>query len=203
MQISKKYLQTGRGGTRTGQEARRGAAKISGNEVALRGGVGFLNQASQAKTDLPRLPRSARREKTGNEDLSDKAVTELEAAKAAAGEKDANLNLIWARLGDAYDADGRAEDAANAYKQAIELKSTAAYYNNLGGIYGRAARFLSYGCLQKERGIGSHKCGAGLSQRRHHPLQRGKNEGSRRAVKESNRTGSQERASLVSCSVPR
>ncbi len=73
-------------------------------------------------------------------DLSDKAVTELEAAKAAAGEKDANLNLIWARLGDAYDADGRAEDAANAYKQAIELKSTAAYYNNLGGIYGRAGK---------------------------------------------------------------
>jgi tetratricopeptide (TPR) repeat protein len=67
-------------------------------------------------------------------------VTELEAAKAAAPEKDANLNLIWARLADAYDANGRPEDAANAYKQAIELKPTAAYYNNLGGIYGRAGK---------------------------------------------------------------
>jgi len=73
-------------------------------------------------------------------DLSDKAVTELEASKAAAGEKDANLNLVLARLGDAYDADGRADDAANAYKQAIELKPSAAYYNNLGGIYGRAGK---------------------------------------------------------------
>ncbi len=73
-------------------------------------------------------------------DLSDKAVKELEDAKAAAGEKDANLNLVWARLGDAYDMDGRSDDAINAYKQAIELKPSAAYYNNLGGIYGRAGK---------------------------------------------------------------
>jgi tetratricopeptide (TPR) repeat protein len=36
--------------------------------------------------------------------------------------------------------DGRSDDAINAYKQAIELKPTAAYYNNLGGIYGRAGK---------------------------------------------------------------
>src|SRR5262249_15427293 len=72
--------------------------------------------------------------------LSGKAVTELETAKSAAPEKDANLHLIWARLGDAYEAAGRTDDAANAYKQAVALKPVAAYYNNLGGILGRSGK---------------------------------------------------------------
>jgi tetratricopeptide (TPR) repeat protein len=115
--------------------------KFQGMKAHFDAGVGFLNQAAQAKTDLAKAPADQRDAmKQQVKDLSDKAVTELEASKAAAGEKDANLNLIWARLGDAYDADGRADDAANAYKQAIELKPTAAYYNNLGGIYGRAGK---------------------------------------------------------------
>jgi len=115
--------------------------KFQGMKAHFDAGVGFLNQAGQAKTDLAKAPADQRDAlKQQVKDLSDKAVTELEASKAAAGEKDTNLNLIWARLGDAYDADGRADDAANAYKQAIELKPSAAYYNNLGGIYGRAGK---------------------------------------------------------------
>jgi tetratricopeptide (TPR) repeat protein len=115
--------------------------KFQGMKAHFDAGVGFLNQVGQAKADLSKAPADQRDAlKQQVKDLSDKAVTELEAAKAAAAEKDANLNLVWARLGDAYDADGRAEDAANAYKQAIELKPTAAYYNNLGGIYGRAGK---------------------------------------------------------------
>src|SRR5713226_312949 len=115
--------------------------KFQGMKAHFDAGVGFLNQAAQAKTDLAKAPADQRDAmKQQVKDLSDKAVTELEASKAAAGEKDANLNLVLARLGDAYDADGRADDAANAYKQAIELKPSAAYYNNLGGIYGRAGK---------------------------------------------------------------
>lgn len=115
--------------------------KFQGMKAHYEAGVGFLTQASQAKADLAKTPADQRDAKKQEvKDLSDKAVTELEAAKAAAGEKDSNLNLLWARLGDAYDADGRSDDAANAYKQAIELKPSAAYYNNLGGIYGRAGK---------------------------------------------------------------
>ena len=115
--------------------------KFQGMKAHYEAGVGFLTQATQAKADLAKTSADQRDAKKQEvKDLSDKAVTELEAAKAAAGEKDTNLNLIWARLGDAYDADGRSDDAANAYKQAIELKPSAAYYNNLGGIYGRAGK---------------------------------------------------------------
>jgi len=115
--------------------------KFQGMKQHFDAGVAFLNQAGQAKTDLGKATadqRDALRQQM--KDFSEKAVTELEAAKTAAGEKDSNLNLILARLGDAYDAAGRTDDAANAYKQAIDLKPSAAYYNNLGGIYGRAGK---------------------------------------------------------------
>ncbi|MCU1239898.1 MAG: hypothetical protein JWO71_624 [Candidatus Acidoferrum typicum] len=115
--------------------------KFQGMKGHFDAGVGFLNQAGQAKADLGKATADQRDAKKQEvKDLSDKAVTELEAAKAAANEKDANLNLVWARLGDAYELDGRSEDAINAYKQAIELKPNPAYYNNLGGIYGRAGK---------------------------------------------------------------
>ena len=115
--------------------------KFQGMKAHFEAGTGFLSQAGQAKADLAKATADQRDAKKQEvKDLSDKAVSELEAAKAAAGEKDANLNLVWARLGDAYDMDGRSDDAVNAYKQAIELKPNAAYYNNLGGIYGRAGK---------------------------------------------------------------
>jgi len=104
-------------------------------------GVALLAQANQARGDLAKAPvdqRAAAKQQVA--DFSGKAVTELEAAKTAAPEKDANLHLILARLGDAYDAAGRPDDAANAYKQAIDLKPSAAYYNNLGGVLGRSGK---------------------------------------------------------------
>jgi tetratricopeptide (TPR) repeat protein len=104
-------------------------------------GVVLLDQVKQAKADLGKAPaeqRDALKQQVA--DLSAKAVTELEGAKAAAPEKDPNMHLIYARLADAYDAAGRTDDAIAAYKQAIEFKPTAAYYNNLGGIEGRAGK---------------------------------------------------------------
>jgi tetratricopeptide (TPR) repeat protein len=104
-------------------------------------GVALLDQVKQAKADLGKAAEGQRDAlKQQVADLSGKAVTELEGAKAAAPEKDPNLHLIYARLADAYDAAGRSDDAIAAYKQAIEYKPTAAYYNNLGGIEGRAGK---------------------------------------------------------------
>jgi tetratricopeptide (TPR) repeat protein len=104
-------------------------------------GVALLDQVKQAKSDLSKAPADQRDTlKQQVADLSGKAVTEMEGAKAAAPEKDPNMHLIYARLADAYDAAGRSDDAAAAYKQAIELKPTAAYYSNLGGILGRSGK---------------------------------------------------------------
>jgi tetratricopeptide (TPR) repeat protein len=115
--------------------------KFQGMKQHFDAGIAALAQANQAKADLAKAPADQRDAlKSQVTDNAGKAVTELEAAKSAAPEKDQNLNLIWARLGDAYEAAGRPDDAANAYKQAVALKPTAAYYNNLGGILGRAGK---------------------------------------------------------------
>jgi tetratricopeptide (TPR) repeat protein len=115
--------------------------KFTGMKQHFEAGVAVLDQAKQAKADMMKAPADQRDSMKQNvTDLNNKAITEFEAAKAAANEKDANLQLIMARLGDAYDAAGRADDAIAAYKRAIELKPSFAYYNNLGGIYGRAGK---------------------------------------------------------------
>jgi tetratricopeptide (TPR) repeat protein len=115
--------------------------KFTGMKTHFEAGIAALTQAQTAKADMGKAPADQRDAmKTQVTDLSGKAVTELEAAKAAAPEKDANLHLIWARLGDAYDVAGRPDDAANAYRQAATLKPTPGYYNNLGGILGRAGK---------------------------------------------------------------
>ena len=115
--------------------------KFAGMKQHFEAGIALLTQAQTAKADLAKAPADQRDTlKAQVTDLSGKAVTELEAAKAAAPEKDQNLHLLWARLGDAYDAAGRADDAANAYQQAVALKPTPGYYNNLGGILGREGK---------------------------------------------------------------
>jgi tetratricopeptide (TPR) repeat protein len=115
--------------------------KFQGMKQHFDAGIALLAQVNQAKTDMAKAPADQRDTlKAQVTDLSGKAVTELEAAKNAAPEKDPNLNLIWARLGDAYDLAGRTDDAVNAYKQAVALKPVAAYYNNMGGILGRAGK---------------------------------------------------------------
>jgi tetratricopeptide (TPR) repeat protein len=115
--------------------------KFTGMKAHFDAGIADLTQAQTAKSDMAKAPADQRDTmKAQVADLSGKAVTELEAAKAGAPEKDANLHLIWARLGDAYDIANRPDDAANAYRQAVALKPTPGYYNNLGGILGRAGK---------------------------------------------------------------
>jgi tetratricopeptide (TPR) repeat protein len=113
--------------------------KFQGLKQHFEAGVAALDLAKQSKDKLGKAPADQRDAlKQEVSDNSSKAITEFEAAKAASNEKDPNLQLIMARLGDAYDAAGRSDDAVAAYKRAIELKPSFAYYNNLGGIYGRA-----------------------------------------------------------------
>ena len=115
--------------------------KFQGMKQHFEAGVAALDAAHAARDKMAKAPADQRDPlKQEAADQSTKAVTELEAAKAASNEKDTNLQLIMARLGDAYDAAGRTDDAISAYKRAIELKPSFAYYNNIGGIYGRAGK---------------------------------------------------------------
>lgn len=105
-------------------------------------GQALLEQEQKAKDDLTKAPADQRDALKQNlKDLSDKAVAEFQDAQKAAGEKDPNQALLWARLGQAYDLAGRNGEAENAYHQAITLKpEEAAYYNNLGNTLAKEAK---------------------------------------------------------------
>jgi tetratricopeptide (TPR) repeat protein len=105
-------------------------------------GVTLLEQEKAAKADLNKAPadqRDAAKAKVA--DLANQAVSEFQQAQKAAPEKDPNVHLFWARLGEAYDTAGRNDEAINAYQQAITAKpDNAGYYNNLGNVLARAGK---------------------------------------------------------------
>lgn len=96
-------------------------------------GRAALDQAKGIRAEIPRIPADQRQAKSDQMNaLLTTAITEFESAKAVAGEKDQNLHLILANLGEAYDAAGRYQEAAAAYQSAIALKPDQAnYYVNM------------------------------------------------------------------------
>ena len=116
--------------------------KFEGMKAHFTAGNAILEQERTAKTDLQKATadqRDAAKQKLT--DLSDQAAKEFQAAQQAAPEKDANLHLIWAKLGEAYDIANRNEEAAQAYQQAITSKPDApGYYNNLGNVLARLGK---------------------------------------------------------------
>ncbi len=116
--------------------------KFEGMKEHFTVGNTILEQERQAKSDLQKASadqRDAAKQKL--EELTAQAATEFQAAQKAAPEKDPNMHLIWAKLGEAYDVAGRNDDAANAYQQAINAKpDVPGYYNNLGNVLARAGK---------------------------------------------------------------
>jgi Flp pilus assembly protein TadD len=105
-------------------------------------GDAFVVQEKQTKSELQKAPpdqRDALKQKLSG--LADQAVAEFKDAQKSLGEKDPNAALVWVKLGEAYDAGGQNEEAADAYKQAIALKpDVPGYYNNLGNVLARAGK---------------------------------------------------------------
>jgi tetratricopeptide (TPR) repeat protein len=117
-------------------------AKFEGMKAHFNAGNTILDQEKAAKAELQSAKadqRDAAKQKLM--DLSDQAVKEYKAAQESAGEKDPNVHLLWAKLGEAYDTAGRNEEAAQAYQQAITTKpDVPGYYNNLGNVLARAGK---------------------------------------------------------------
>jgi len=117
-------------------------AKFAGMKEHFEKGVGLLEQERAAKAELTKAPadqRDAAKAKVA--DLSNQAVTEFQEAHKAAPEKDPNVHLFWARMGESYDLAGRNDEAINAYQQAVAAKpDNAGYYNNLGNLLARTGK---------------------------------------------------------------
>ena len=116
--------------------------KYEGLKAHFTAGNAILDQEKAAKAELQKAPadqRDAAKQKVS--DLADQAAKEFKAAQESAGEKDTNLHLLWAKLGEAYDTAGRNEEAAQAYQQAIAAKpDVPGYYNNLGNVLARIGK---------------------------------------------------------------
>jgi Flp pilus assembly protein TadD len=115
---------------------------LEGLKAHVAAGDLLVGQERQVKADLQKAPpdqREALKQKLA--ELSNQAVGEFLEAQKNLGEKDPNAALVWVKLGEAYDAAGRNEEAANAYQQAISLKpDVPGYYNNLGNVLARAGK---------------------------------------------------------------
>jgi len=121
--------------------------KFEGMKAHFAAGTALLDQEKAAKAELQKATpdqRDAAKQKLA--DLADQAAKEYKAAQESAPEKDANMHLLWAKLGEAYDTAGRNEEAAQAYQQAIAQATTnkpdslPSYYNNLGNVLARAGK---------------------------------------------------------------
>jgi tetratricopeptide (TPR) repeat protein len=116
--------------------------KYQGLKEFFAKGVGILDQEKAAKAELSKAPADQKDAiKAKIQDLSTQAVAAFQEGLKVAPEKDPNINLFWARIGEAYDMAARNDEAINAYQQAIAAKpDNASYYNNLGNILGRTGK---------------------------------------------------------------
>ena len=116
--------------------------KFEGMKAHFDAGRVSLEQAIAAKNEMQNIPAAERgplSEKLSQTSLQ--AITEFEAARAAASETDSNMNIVIYNLGQAYDMAGRYDEAVAAYTKAIELKSDVpAYYQSLGTAQARAGK---------------------------------------------------------------
>lgn len=117
-------------------------AKFEGLKTHFNAGVAALDEVKADREALRTAAadqRDAKKRKLSED--AGKAVTEFQAAQKAAGEKDANLHLILAKLGESYDAAGKNDEAVEAYRKAIALKpDVAGYYNNMGNVLARQGK---------------------------------------------------------------
>ena len=116
--------------------------KFAGMKEQFAKGVALLDQERAATVDLKKATadqKDAAKAKVA--DLSTQAVAAFQEGLKNAPEKDPNIHLFWARMGEAYDLAGNTDDAINAYQQAITAKpDNASYYNNLGNLLARSGK---------------------------------------------------------------
>lgn len=119
--------------------------KFTGMKEQFAKGVALLDQERAASADLKDPKKTPPDQKDAAKakvtDLSGQAVAAFQEGLKAAPEKDPNIHLFWARMGEAYDLAGQNDNAINAYQQAIAGKpDNASYYNNLGNLLARAGK---------------------------------------------------------------
>ena len=104
-------------------------------------GTAALDQAKQTRAQMDKLPKDQQASMQGQLDTtSGTAITELKAAVDGTPEDSANRHIVLAKLGDAYETDGKFAEAAENYAKAVSLHPDPGYYNNEGNCLARIGK---------------------------------------------------------------
>ena len=127
------------------EAARKAAEEVKAKFAAMKGhfdaGTAALEQAKGVRAQMDKLPKDQQASLQGQLDMtSGTAITELQAALEGTTDTDSNHPLVLAKLGEAYEADGKYPEAAGAYQKAVAIKPDPAYYNNLGNCLARIGK---------------------------------------------------------------
>ena len=121
------------------------AAEARAKFAAMKGhfdaGTAALDQAKQTRAQMDKLPKDQQASLQGQLDTtSGTAITELKAAVDATPDDSPNRHIVLAKLGDAYETDGKYTDAADTYGKAVALHPDPGYYNNEGNCLARTGK---------------------------------------------------------------
>jgi tetratricopeptide (TPR) repeat protein len=126
--------------------------KFEGMKGHFDAGVAGLEQARQLRGEAQRAPadqRAAAQEKVSQ--AADQAVAEFQGAIQSMSETDLNRHLVFAKLGETYEVEGKFDEAVAAYQKAIELKpDQAPYYNNLGNALAKQGKIAEAGAAYQK-----------------------------------------------------
>jgi tetratricopeptide (TPR) repeat protein len=102
-----------------------------------------LTQAQALRSQLSKAPTDQRADLQAKLDpIAAQAVNEYQQAVAAAEPGDTkNRAAILVKMGEALDAAGRFDEAADTYKQGIALKPDSGSYNNMGNDLAKAGKY--------------------------------------------------------------
>ncbi len=116
-------------------------AKFAAMKGHFDAGTMALDHAKALRAQMDKLPKDQQASMQGQLDMTaGTAITELQAALEGTADTDSNHPLIMAKLGEAYEADAKYAEAADAYQKAVALKPDPAYYNNLGNCLARLGK---------------------------------------------------------------
>lgn len=116
--------------------------KFEGLKAHFDQGRTALDQSRQIQTEMAKAPADQRAGMSQQAAiLRQTAISEFQAAQAAATEKDENLHLIMANLALAFEGNGQYPEAEAAYTKALELKPTQTnYVVGLGNVQARLGK---------------------------------------------------------------
>ena len=116
-------------------------AAFAAMKVHFDAAVAALDQAKAKRAEVDKLPKDQQAAAESQVDQpAATAVTEFTAALQGTADTDPNRAILLARLGEAYQLEGKYPESADAYSKSVAIKPDPGSYNNLGNALARTGK---------------------------------------------------------------